>query len=271
MNLLTNSSPQTSIHGELAAAMSAARLGVLAASIAHEVNQPLAGIIINAGTCLRMLAMDPPNIHGALETARRTIRDGNRAAEVVTHLRALFANKDYLLEPVSLNDVATDVCSSLTADFERNDVMLQLELEDGLPAVAGIRVQLRQVIFNLVRNGLDAMKQVEDRPRRLVIRTESGEHDSVHCSVVDFGIGFNPETAERLFDTFYTTKHNGMGIGLSVSKCIVERFQGRLWAERNNGPGSSFGFSIPFFDGAFQERDRWGSLPDTLVPTDTIV
>jgi len=253
MNLLTSSLPHTSMHGEIATSISAAKLGVLAASIAHEVNQPLSGIITNASTCLRMLALDPPNIHGALETARRTIRDGNRAAEVVTQLRALFANKDVMTEPVDLNDIVRDAVAFTWDELHRNDVDLQLELTEDLPPVAGIRVQLQQVILNLMRNGVDAMKDVEDRPKQLLIRTDRDACDRVRLSVVDSGAGFAPQALERLFDTFYTTKCNGMGIGLSVSKSIVERFHGRLWAMQNDGPGSSFSFSLPCYAGDVTE------------------
>jgi signal transduction histidine kinase len=271
MNLLASSLPQTSMNAEVAASISAARLGELAASIAHEVNQPLSGIITNAGTCLRMLAMDPPNIHGALETARRTIRDGNRAAEVVTHLRALFANKDFLIEPVSLNELAKDVCASMTDELGTTDVALELELTEDLPPVAGIRVQLQQVIFNLLRNGVDAMRNVEDHPKQLTIRTSVDDCKNVRLSVVDSGAGFDPQTAERLFETFYTTKNNGMGIGLSISKCIVERFRGRIWARNNEGPGSSFSFCIPSFACDIEGHGGWASATHTLVSTDTMV
>src|ERR1700689_755286 len=161
MSLLASSLPQTSLHSDVAVSASFTKLGVLAASIAHEVNQPLSGIITNASTCLRLLASDPPNIHGALETARRTIRDGNRAAEVVNQLRALFTNKDAVMEPVNLNEIAREGIALLWDELERNDVALQLELTDDVPPVAGVRVQIQQVILNLLRNGLDAMKGIE--------------------------------------------------------------------------------------------------------------
>ena len=253
MNLLASSLPQTSINSEIAASINVAKLGLLAASIAHEVNQPLSGIITNAGTCLRMLAMDPPNIQGALETARRTIRDGNRAADVVTQLRALFSDKDVLTEPVDLNRIAQDAVAFTWDELLRNNVDLQLKLTEDLPPVAGVRVQLQQVVLNLLRNGVDAMKDVEDRPKPLLIRTERDEYDRVRLTVTDAGIGFDPQAAESLFETFYTTKYNGMGIGLAVSKRIVERFHGRLWATRNDGPGSSFSFCIPGFAGNIEE------------------
>jgi C4-dicarboxylate-specific signal transduction histidine kinase len=218
---------------------------VLTASIAHEINQPLSGIITNAGTCLRMLATDPPQVEGARETARRTIRDGNRMSEVITRLRALFSRKELTTESVNLNDAVLDVTALSLMELEKNRVMLRPELADDLPLVTGDRVQLQQVILNLLRNGSDAMSTVEDRPRQLVIRTERDDGDRVRLTVQDAGIGFDPQAADRLFDPFYTTKGDGMGIGLSVSRSIIERHHGRLWATLNDGPGAAFSFSIP--------------------------
>ena len=142
-------------------------MGELTASIAHEVNQPLAGMITNANTCLRMLAADPPNVDGARETARRTIRDGNRVSEVITRLRALYSKKDATTEPMDLNEAARDVIALSLSELQRNSVVLRLELADDLPLVAGDRVQLQQVILNLLRNASDAMSEVDDRPRAL--------------------------------------------------------------------------------------------------------
>jgi PAS domain S-box-containing protein len=230
---------------ELAHVARVTSLGVLTASIAHEVNQPLSGIITNAGTCLRMLAADPPNVDGARETARRTIRDGNRASEVITRLRTLFGKKEATNESVDLNDATRDVLALSSSELQRNRVILQQELADDLPAVTGDRVQLQQVILNLLRNASDAMCGVDDRPRQLLIRTERDEGDHVRLTVKDAGVGFAPQAADRLFESFYTTKNDGMGIGLSVSRSIIESHHGRLWAVPNNGPGVTFSFSIP--------------------------
>lgn len=219
-------------------------LGTLTASIAHEVNQPLSGIIMNASTCLRMLAADPPNVEGARETARRTIRDGNRATEVITRLRALFSKQHVALEGVDLNEAAREVIALSLSDLQRHRVILRPELAEHLPRVTGNRVQLQQVILNLLRNASDAMSTVEDRPRELLIRTERDEGDQVRLSVKDVGIGLDAEAADKLFDPFYTTKKDGMGIGLSVSRSIVESHHGRLWATPNEGPGVTFSFSI---------------------------
>jgi PAS domain S-box-containing protein len=230
---------------ELAHVARATSLGALTASIAHEVNQPLSGIITNASTCLRMLAADPPNVDGARETARRTIRDGNRASDVITRLRALFTKKDITTEPVDLNEATREVIALLRSELQSNRVVLRTELGDDLPSVTSDRVQLQQVILNLIRNGSDAMNSVEDRPRTLLIRTERSEDECVRLNVQDSGVGFEPQDMERLFQAFYTTKTDGMGIGLSVSRSIIESHHGRLWAEPNNGPGATFSFSIP--------------------------
>jgi PAS domain S-box-containing protein len=233
------------VQSELAHVARVTSLGALTASIAHEVNQPLSGIITNANTCLRMLSADPPNVDGARETARRTIRDGNRASDVITRLRALFSKKHVTSEPVDLNEATREVITLLRSELQRSRVILRAELADDLPPVTGDRVQLQQVILNLLRNASDAMSGVDDRLRKLVIRTERDEDDRVRLAVQDTGLGFEPQAVGRLFDSFYTTKNGGMGIGLSVSRSIIESHRGRLWAAPNDGPGATFSFSIP--------------------------
>jgi PAS domain S-box-containing protein len=230
---------------ELARVARVTSLGALTASIAHEVNQPLSGIITNASTCLRMLAADPPNIVGALETARRTIRDGHRASEVITRLRAFFSKKDATTESVDLNEATREVLALSSHELQRGQVILQPELADDLPPVAGDRVQLQQVILNLLLNASEAMSGVDDRPRQLAIRTARDDSDCVRLSVQDSGVGIEPQGMDKLFEAFYTTKSGGMGIGLSVSRSIIESHHGRLWATPNDGPGATFSFSIP--------------------------
>ncbi len=230
---------------ELAHVARVTSLGALTASIAHEVNQPLSGIITNASTCLRMLAADPPNVDGARETARRTIRDGGRASDVIQRLRALFSKKDAAAEEVDLNEAAREVIALSLSDLQRSRVILRPEFADDLPPVSGDRVQLQQVILNLLLNASDAMSGVDDRPRQTVIRTERDEGNRVRLSVQDSGVGFQAQDADRLFEAFYTTKSGGMGIGLSVSRSIIESHHGRLWAAPNDGPGATFSFSIP--------------------------
>jgi PAS domain S-box-containing protein len=229
---------------ELSRMMRVMTVGQLTASIAHEVSQPLSGIITNASTCLRMLKSDPPNIDGARETAQRTIRDSNRASEVITRLRTLFSKKQIDVEPLDLNEAAREVIALLSGELQRNNVILKQEFSDHLPTVHGDRVQLQQVILNLLRNASDAMSSIEDRPRQMVLKTElEGEH--VRLSVQDSGVGFTPEVAGQMFESFYTTKSDGMGVGLSVSRSIIEANHGRLWATPNDGPGATFAFAIP--------------------------
>lgn len=247
------------LRSELAHVTRIMSLGALTASIAHEVNQPLAGIITNAGTCLRMLASEPPNIDGARETARRTIRDGNRAADVIARLRSLFSRRDVAAERVDLNEAVREVIALCWSDLQRNRVVLRNEFADDLPSVTGDRVQLQQVIINLLRNASDAMAAVEGRTRRLTIRTAAGDTGEVRFSVRDTGVGL-ASSPEKLFETFYTTKAEGMGIGLSVSRSIVEAHGGKLWAEVNDGPGATFSFSLPAFAGDLEPADRqWRS------------
>jgi PAS domain S-box-containing protein len=235
----------TRARAELANVARVTSLGVLTASIAHEVNQPLSGIVMNASTCLRMLDTDPANIEGARETARRTIRDGNRASEVVTRLRALFKRKEVAAESIDLNDAAREVIALSLSELRSNKIMVRHEFAENLPPVKGDRIQLQQVILNLLRNASDAMRDIDNRPRQLLIKTDSDDSKNVQLTVQDTGIGFAPDTADRLFESFYTTKDDGTGIGLSVSRSIIEAHRGRLWASANEGPGSSFAFSIP--------------------------
>ena len=225
---------------ELAHVARVMSLGALTASIAHEVNQPLSGIITNASTCLRMLDANPPNVDGARETTQRTIRDGHRAADVITRLRALFSRKEAAIEPVDLSDATREVIELTRNDLQRNRVAVRTELADDLPLVMGDRIQLQQVIMNLIRNASDAMRDIEDRPRQLTITTERDESALIQLTVQDSGTGFEPESVKNLFEPFYTTKSDGMGMGLSVSRSIIENHNGRLRANLNDGVGASF-------------------------------
>jgi PAS domain S-box-containing protein len=233
------------VRAELAHVTRVTTLGALAASIAHEVSQPLSGIVTNASTCLRMLTAEPPNVEGAMETVRRTVRDGHRASAVITRLRALFGNKGSVEEPVDLNDAAREVIALSRNELQRSQIVPRTELAADLPPVRGDRVQLQQVILNLILNAVDAMSGVEGHARQLVIRTEVEGGERVRLSVQDAGVGLDLDQVERLFEAFYSTKRDGMGMGLSVSRSIVEGHQGRLWAVPNEGPGATFSFSIP--------------------------
>jgi PAS domain S-box-containing protein len=220
-------------------------LGALTASIAHEVSQPLSGIITNASTGLRMLSADPPNVEGARETVRRTLRDGNRASDVIVRLRALFGRKATTMERVDLNEVTREVIALSSSELQKNRVIARLEFADDLPQVQGDRVQLQQVVLNLTRNASDAMAGRDDGPNVMVISTKRVEDNRAQLSVRDTGHGFDPEAAGRLFEAFYTTKADGMGIGLAVSRSIIEGHRGSLWAGPNDGPGATFSFAVP--------------------------
>jgi FixJ family two-component response regulator/signal transduction histidine kinase len=233
------------LRSDLAHMTRVSTLGALTASIAHEVSQPLAGIVTNAGTSLRMLADDPPDLDGARETARRVIRDAGRAADVIERLRRLFERTGRSTEAVDLNDATREVLAIAAGELHRAGAVVRLALAADLPPVSGDRVQLQQVILNLVRNAAEAMRAVEGRSRQLTVRTALGSGDQVRLAVEDVGPGFDPRDAGRLFDAFYTTKGEGMGIGLFLSGSIVEGHGGTLSATLNDGPGATFVCALP--------------------------
>ena len=220
-------------------------MGQLTASIAHEVNQPLSGIITNTSTCLLMLDSHPPDLDGARETVRRALRDGDRASEIIKRLRQIFSKKEVTAGLVDLNEATREVIALSLSELQRNQVLLRLDFDRDLPLITGDRVQLQQVILNLLRNASDAMSNVDDRPRYLQVRTELEECDRVRLTVRDAGVGFDSDAGDKLFQAFYTTKNDGMGMGLSISRSIIESHHGRLWATRNDDPGSTFCFSLP--------------------------
>ena len=230
---------------ELAYMARVASMGALTASIAHEVNQPLTGIIANGSACMRMLCADPPNVEGAIETVRRTIRDSHRAADVIVRLRTLFARRDAAAEPVDLNEATREVIALSVSELQRNLVTLHTEFDESLDPIRGDRMQLQQVILNLLMNASSAMSTIESRSRVLVIRTDRDADRWVRFSIQDNGVGIGAEHIERLFDPLYTTKSNGLGIGLSVSRAIVESHGGRLWGAPGETDGATFSFAIP--------------------------
>jgi signal transduction histidine kinase len=230
---------------ELAHVSRVTSLGVMTAAVAHELNQPLSGILTNASTCLRMLDNDPANVCGARKTAERTIRDANRASEVVARLRALFARKSTATEIVDLNEAAKEVIALSMDKLKEEKVVLRVALAENLPPVTGDRVQLQQVILNLLYNAAEAMSAVNNRPRLLQIATKQEGDDEIRLSVQDVGVGIDPQNIDKIFDAFHTTKSDGMGIGLSVSRSIIEGHRGRLWAIPNDGAGATFSFAIP--------------------------
>ena len=219
-------------------------LGELASSIAHEINQPLTAIVANGNGCVRWLAGDSPNLDEAREAARRIIRDGNRASDVITRIRALLRKTAIEKTQLDINQIVQEVVLLLQNEAMRNGVTLRTELAADFPPVFADRVQLQQVILNLVVNGIEATARVTDRARELLITCDRYESDKVLVAVQDSGIGIDPQNLERIFDAFYTTKSQGIGMGLAISRSIIEDHGGRLWAQPNAARGATFQFTL---------------------------
>jgi signal transduction histidine kinase len=234
----------SSMQSELARASRVITLGQLMASIAHEVNQPLAALIANAGAGLRWLAGDNPRVDQAKQALTRIVRDGNRASEVIAHIRALVRRADAERNSLDLNLVIEEVIALLKTELRRNKIVVRTGLAANLPAVWGDRVQLQQVLLNLIVNAIEAMGAMVSRMRLLSIATMS-DSGGVSVSVKDRGVGLDPEGLERIFEPFFTTKPKGMGIGLAISRSIVETHGGLLWATCNRGPGATFKLRLP--------------------------
>jgi PAS domain S-box-containing protein len=230
---------------ELAHVTRVTTLGELTASIAHEVNQPLAAVVANAEACLRWLDRGTPDLAAARRSVEWIIDDGNRASEVIRRVRAL-ANKTEIEKVLlDVNDLVWEVIPLVQRQLMSHQVSLQMELAPALPTILGDRVQLQQVMINLVMNGIEAMQAVTDRPRELVIRSDHDEKQQVLVSVTDCGVGISAENADRLFNPFFTTKSGGMGMGLSICRSIIEGHGGRLWATANVPHGATFQFTLP--------------------------
>ena len=219
-------------------------MGELAASIAHEVNQPLSAIVNNGSACLRWLAGDSPNLAEAREAAQDIIREGNRAGEVITRIRAFLRKSETEKMPIDINQVIRDVVVLMRNEAEGKGVTLHMELAGDLPPILGDRVQLQQVVLNLVMNGIEAMTLVTNRERELRIRSCKYESDKVLVTVQDSGVGIDRQKVEDIFNAFYTTKPKGMGMGLAISRSIVEDHGGQLWALSNDGQGTTFQFTL---------------------------
>ncbi|HWL75104.1 MAG TPA: ATP-binding protein, partial [Burkholderiaceae bacterium] len=220
-------------------------LGELAASISHEVNQPLAGVVANAEACLRWLDRGTPDLNKARRSVEWVIDDGNRASEVIRRVRALAKKTDTEKAPLDINDVVRDTIALVRRELVSHQVSLRMDFASALPMIQADRVQLQQVIINLVMNGIEAMQAVTDRPRELVIRSRQDEKQQVLTSVTDCGIGISVENADRLFNAFFTTKASGIGMGLSICRSIIEAHGGRLWAIANVPHGTTFQFTLP--------------------------
>jgi signal transduction histidine kinase len=219
-------------------------LEVLAAGIVQEINQPLAALIGNAESCLRMLSVTSLNLEGARDNALRMIKDASRAAAVIQRMWSLFAKTEGNKESVNLNEVVSEALLLSSQKLHLGRVIVRRELEADLPRITGDSLQLQQAILNLIMNGVEAMKEIHDRPRELVVTTQRVD-GVVRVSVRDAGAGFSARDAHRLFEAFYTTKAEGMGIGLFLCRWIVESHGGSISGALNDGPGATFCFSIP--------------------------
>jgi C4-dicarboxylate-specific signal transduction histidine kinase len=230
---------------ELAHVSRVMTLGELTASIAHEVNQPLAAVVTNAQACLRWLALETPRPDEARAAVERIVRDSNRASEVIQRIRALAKKAEPQMVALDINDVIREAISLEQREMLSQRVSLRTELASALPPVLGDRVQLQQVVINLVMNALEAMAPVTDRPRDMLIRSQQDDANEVLVAVRDSGMGIDSENADRLFNAFFTTKPTGMGMGLSISRSIIVAHGGRLWVSPNADHGATFQFTLP--------------------------
>jgi C4-dicarboxylate-specific signal transduction histidine kinase len=220
-------------------------LGELTASISHEVNQPLAAVVTNGQICLRLLALETPRPDEMRAAVERIVRDANRASEVIQRIRALAKRSEPQMVSLDINDAVREATLLVQREVLSHGVSLRTELASALPPVLGDRVQLQQVVINLLMNGVEAMASITDRPREILIRSQQHEAGQVHVAVLDSGIGIESETAEQLFSAFFTTKPSGMGMGLSISRSIIRAHGGRLWVSPNPHHGAAFQFTVP--------------------------
>jgi signal transduction histidine kinase len=222
-------------------------MGELSASLAHEVNQPLVGVVTGAEACLRWLDRATPNLDEARRNLGQIIRDGHRASEVIQRIRALSKKTDTQKAPLDINDIVNEVIALVQRELFNHRVSLRMELAPALPVILADRVQLQQVIINLVMNGIEAMQPVRDRPRELVIGSHQDEANQVLVTVKDCGVGISAENTDGLFKAFFTTKGSGMGMGLSICRSIIEAHGGRISGSGNVGPGATFQFTLPAY------------------------
>jgi C4-dicarboxylate-specific signal transduction histidine kinase len=230
---------------ELARITRMSALGALAASISHEVNQPLAAVVTNADACAIWLGADPPNLAEARAAIESIIQEGTRASDVVKHMRAMFTNAPPERAPLRINDLVQTVCSLMQGVASRNGVSVDVALEPDLPPATGDRIQLQQVIMNLMLNGIEAMHAVDGRPRQLLITSGLQDTNELLVAVRDSGMGIAQKDLRRMFDPFFTTKAQGMGMGLSICHSVIETHGGRLWASPNGDYGATLYFTLP--------------------------
>ena len=233
---------------ELARAARITTIGELTASIAHEVNQPLAAVVANADACVAWLARETPDLAEARSAAERATQGATRASEVIARIRSLITKATPEKSRVQINRVIEQTAALAERQAANNHVTIRLELSPDLPIVFGDSIQLQQVILNLIVNGIEAMTTVTDRPKMLILRTEPESKCQIRVSVQDSGVGLTEEVKGRLFEPFFTTRSKGMGMGLSISRSIIEAHGGRLWAESNGSGGAIFQFTLPSED-----------------------
>jgi PAS domain S-box-containing protein len=230
---------------ELAHVARVTTVGELTAAIAHEVSQPLTGLVTSGNACLRWLAGEPPNLEAARRAVERMINDGTRAGEVISRIRAMVRKSPPRSDKLNINDTLMEVITLVRGEVQRNSISLRTELSNDLPLVPGDRIQLQQVILNLVVNAIDAMSTVSQRQRELLVASAMDESNGVLVTVRDSGSGLDPTSVDRLFEAFYTSKPDGMGMGLAISRTIIEAHGGRLWATPNAPHGAIFRFRLP--------------------------
>ena len=219
-------------------------MGELVASIAHEVNQPLGAIVSNGHACVRLLSREEPDVEKSRQVIERIIGDGMRAGEVIKRIRDLLHKTSPEKVPMNINETIQQVVALVESDVLSSGIKLQTELVEDLPKVVGDRVQLQQVILNLILNGKDAMSGVKIDPRELLITSRQSKSGEVAVAVRDSGAGLDPKNVERMFDPFFTTKPEGMGLGLSISRTIIEAHGGTLWATQNETAGATIQFTL---------------------------
>jgi PAS domain S-box-containing protein len=236
------------VRTELARVARVTTLGELTAAIAHEVNQPLTGVISSGNACLRWVAANPPNLEAARRSVERMIDDGNRAADVIRRIRDMVRKSPPRKNAFNINDTIMEVLALIRTELSRNDVSPRVELSNDLPVVWGDRIQLQQVILNLMMNAIEAMSEVSPTQRKLLIASANDGSSGVLVRIQDSGIGLDVESLDHLFEAFFTTKARGMGMGLAVSQTILQAHGGRLWATPNASHGATFQFTLPAND-----------------------
>jgi PAS domain S-box-containing protein len=233
------------VQADLAHVTRVTTMGELTASLAHEINQPIAATVTNAGACLRWLAAQPPDLEEARQALGRIVKDGSRAGEVIARIRALVKKSPPQQDRLDINETIQEIILLTDTEVHRNRISLQTQLANDLPPILGDRIQLQQVVLNLIKNAVEAMSAVNDGPRELRVSSGKDESKGVLVVVRDSGPGLDPKALAHLFDTFYTTKPEGMGMGLAISRSIIEAHGGRLWATPNEPHGAVFQFTLP--------------------------